>query len=213
MARYTGPVCRLCRREGTKLFLKGERCMTGKCALDRRSTAPGQHGAANKKMREYGVQFREKQKTKRYYGLLEKQFHNCCVEAERREGMTGENLLKILECRLDNVVYRMGMAESRKEARQLVLHAHFLLNGKKVNIPSISVKVGDVISVEPTSKDSAKFKELVEEEKQVDWIEEGLVSDDDRYVLIKKIDFWGFYAEDFWNDWRSEVTIIEREVF
>ena len=162
MARYTGPVCRLCRREGTKLFLKGERCMTGKCALDRRSTAPGQHGAANKKMREYGVQFREKQKTKRYYGLLEKQFHNCFVEAERREGMTGENLLKILECRLDNVVYRMGMAESRKEARKLVLHAHFLLNGKKVNIPSISVKVGDVISVAPTSKDSAKFKELVE---------------------------------------------------
>ena len=162
MARYTGPVCRLCRREGTKLFLKGERCMTGKCALDRRSTAPGQHGAANKKMREYGVQFREKQKTKRYYGLLEKQFHNYFEEAERRDGMTGENLLKLLECRLDNVVYRMGMAESRKEARQLVLHAHFLLNGKKVNIPSISVKVGDVISVEPTSKDSAKFKELVE---------------------------------------------------
>ena len=162
MARYTGPVCRLCRREGTKLFLKGERCMTGKCALDRRSTAPGQHGAANKKMREYGVQFREKQKTKRYYGLLEKQFHNCFVEAERREGMTGENLLKILECRLDNVVYRMGMAESRKEARQLVLHAHFLLNGKKVNIPSISIKVGDVITVAPTSKDSAKFKELAE---------------------------------------------------
>ena len=162
MARYAGPVCRLCRREGTKLFLKGERCMTGKCALDRRSTAPGQHGAANKKMREYGVQFREKQKTKRYYGLLEKQFHNYFEEAERRDGMTGENLLKLLECRLDNVVYRMGMAESRKEARQLVLHAHFLLNGKKVNIPSISVKVGDVISVEPTSKDSAKFKELVE---------------------------------------------------
>ena len=162
MARYTGPACKLCRREGKKLFLKGERCTSGKCALDRRSTAPGQHGAANKKMREYGVQFREKQKTKRYYGLLEKQFHNCFVEAERREGMTGENLLKILECRLDNVVYRMGMAESRKEARQLVLHAHFLLNGKKVNIPSISIKVGDVITVAPTSKDSAKFKELAE---------------------------------------------------
>jgi small subunit ribosomal protein S4 len=113
-------------------------------------------------MREYGVQFREKQKTKRYYGLLEKQFHNCFAEAERREGMTGENLLKILECRLDNVVYRMGMAESRKEARQLVLHAHFLLNGKKVNIPSISIKVGDVITVAPTSKDSVKFKELAE---------------------------------------------------
>ncbi len=164
MARYTGPVCKICRREGPKLFLKGDRCTSGKCALDtkRGSKAPGQHGAAVKKQREYGMQLREKQKTKRYYGLLEKQFHNYFEEAERREGMTGENLLKLLECRLDNVVYRMGMAESRKEARQLVLHAHFLLNGKKVNIPSISVKVGDVISVEPTSKDSAKFKELVE---------------------------------------------------
>ena len=162
MARYTGPVCRLCRREGTKLFLKGERCMTGKCALDRRSTAPGQHGAANKKTREYGMQMREKQKTKRYYGLLEKQFRNYFAEADRREGMTGENLLKLLETRLDNVVYRMGMAESRKEARQLVLHAHFQLNGKKVNIPSMLVKVGDVITVCPTSKDTAKFKELIE---------------------------------------------------
>ena len=162
MARYTGPVCRLCRREGTKLFLKGERCMTGKCALDRRSTAPGQHGAANKKMREYGVQFREKQKTRRYYGVLEKQFKNYFAEADRRDGMTGENLLKILECRLDNVVYRMGMAESRKEARQLVLHAHFLLNGKKVNVPSLIVKVGDVITVKDSSKDLTKFKELAE---------------------------------------------------
>ena len=162
MARYTGPVCRLCRREGTKLFLKGERCMTGKCALDRRSTAPGQHGAANKKMREYGVQFREKQKTKRYYGLLEKQFHNYFDEAERREGMTGENLLKLLECRLDNVVYRMGMAESRKEARQLVLHEHFELNGKKVNIPSIIVSAGDVIAVRENFRSSAKCKELAE---------------------------------------------------
>ncbi len=162
MARYTGPVCRLCRREGTKLFLKGERCMTGKCALDRRSTAPGQHGAANKKMREYGVQFREKQKTRRYYGVLEKQFKNYFAEAERRDGMTGENLLKILECRLDNVVYRMGMAESRKEARQLVLHAHFLLNGKKVNVPSMIVKVGDVITVKDSSKNLTKFKELAE---------------------------------------------------
>ncbi|MBR2479306.1 MAG: 30S ribosomal protein S4 [Clostridia bacterium] len=162
MARYTGPVCRLCRREGTKLFLKGERCMTGKCAIDRRSTAPGQHGAANKKTREYGMQMREKQKTKRYYGLLEKQFRNYFAEADRREGMTGENLLKLLETRLDNVVYRMGMAESRKEARQLVLHAHFQLNGKKVNIPSMLVKVGDVITVAPTSKDTAKFKELIE---------------------------------------------------
>lgn len=162
MARYTGPVCRLCRREGTKLFLKGERCMTGKCAIDRRSTAPGQHGAASKKVKEYGMQMREKQKAKRYYGVLEKQFRNYFKEADRKEGITGENLLKLLECRLDNVVYRMGMAESRKEARQLVLHAHFLLNGKKVNIPSMLIKVGDVITVNATSKNSAKFKELVE---------------------------------------------------
>ena len=162
MARYTGPVCRLCRREGTKLFLKGERCMTGKCAIDRRSTAPGQHGAANKKVKEYGMQMREKQNARRYYGVLEKQFRNYFKEADRKEGITGENLLKLLECRLDNVVYRMGMAESRKEARQLVLHAHFLLNGKKVNIPSMLIKVGDVITVNATSKNSAKFKELVE---------------------------------------------------
>ena len=162
MARYTGPGCRLCRREGTKLFLKGERCMTGKCALDRRSTVPGQHGAANKKVREYGMQLREKQKTRRYYGVLEKQFVNYFEEADRQEGMTGENLLALLERRLDNVVYRMGMAESRKEARQLVLHGHFTLNGKKVTIPSLSVKVGDVVAVKESSRDSAKIKGLME---------------------------------------------------
>ena len=162
MARYTGPVCRLCRREGTKLFLKGERCMTGKCAIDRRSTAPGQHGAANKKVREYGMQLREKQKTKRYYGVLEKQFVNYYSEAERKTGMTGENLLVLLERRLDNVVYRMGMAESRRAARQMVLHAHFTLNGKKVTIPSISVKVGDVIAIKEASRDLTTIKGLVE---------------------------------------------------
>ena len=162
MARYTGPVCRLCRREGTKLFLKGERCMTGKCALDRRSTAPGQHGAANKKVREYGMQLREKQKTKRYYGVLEKQFVNYYSEAERKTGMTGENLLVLLERRLDNVVYRMGLAESRRAARQMVLHAHFTLNGKKVTIPSISVKVGDVIAVKESSRDLAVVKAMIE---------------------------------------------------
>ena len=162
MARYTGPVCRLCRREGTKLFLKGERCMTGKCALDRRSTAPGQHGAANKKQREYGLQLREKQKTRRYYGILEKQFKNYFVEADRQEGMTGENLLKLIERRLDNVVYRMGMAESRKEARQLVLHEHFELNGKKVNVPSILVSAGDVVTVRENFRGSAKCKALAE---------------------------------------------------
>ena len=162
MARYTGPVCRLCRREGTKLFLKGDRCLTDKCALDRRSTAPGQHGAANKKMREYGLQMREKQKTRRYYGVLEKQFVNYFEEADRKEGMTGENLICLLERRLDNVVYRMGFAASHKEARQLVLHGHFTVNGKKVNIPSLIIKAGDVISVKEASRDSVKFKALAE---------------------------------------------------
>ena len=162
MARYTGPVCRLCRREGTKLFLKGERCMSGKCALDRRSTVPGQHGAANKKVREYGMHLREKQKTRRYYGLLETQFRNLYAEADRKPGMTGENLLVLLERRLDNTVYRMGMAESRKEARQLVLHGHFTLNGKKVTVPSITVKVGDVIAIKEGKRDNAKIKGLIE---------------------------------------------------
>ena len=162
MARYTGPVCRLCRREGTKLFLKGDRCTSGKCALDRRNTAPGQHGAANKKMREYGLQMREKQKTRRYYGVLEKQFVNYFEEADRKEGMTSENLICLLERRFDNVVYRMGFAASHKEARQLVLHGHFTLNGKKVNIPSLIVKAGDVVAVKESSRDSVKIKALAE---------------------------------------------------
>ena len=161
MARYTGPACKLCRREGVKLFLKGERCTT-KCTLDRRPTAPGQHGAANKKVREYGMQLREKQKTRRYYGVLEKQFANYYAEAARKEGMTGENLLSLLERRLDNVVYRMGLANSRREARQLILHEHFVLNDKKVNVPSILVRVGDVISVKENFRGSEKFKSLLE---------------------------------------------------
>ena len=165
MARYVGPACKLCRREGVKLYLKGERCMTGKCALDRRGTAPGQHGAGNKKMREYGKQLREKQKTKRYYGILEKQFYNYFVEAERKEGMTGENLLTLIERRLDNVVYRMGMGESRKESRQLVLHEHIELNGKKANVPSIIVKAGDVITVRENFRGSEKCKALAESMK------------------------------------------------
>ena len=163
MARYTGPACKLCRREGTKLFLKGDRCLSGKCAIDRRNTAPGQHGAATKKLREYGMQLREKEKTKRYYGVLERQFVNYFEEADRTKGMTGENLICLLERRLDNVVYRMGMAASRKEARQLVLHGHFTLNGKNVNIPSLIVKAGDVISVKETSRASVKIKALAEE--------------------------------------------------
>ena len=163
MARYTGPACKLCRREGTKLFLKGDRCLSGKCAIDRRNTAPGQHGAATKKLREYGMQLREKEKTKRYYGVLERQFVNYFEEADRTKGMTGENLICLLERRLDNVVYRVGMGASRKEARQLVLHGHFTLNGKKVNIPSLIVKAGDVISVKEASRASVKIKALAEE--------------------------------------------------
>ena len=162
MARYTGPSCRLCRREGRKLYLKGERCTSGKCALDRRSTAPGQHGAATKKLKEYGKQTREKQTARRYYGVLEKQFVNYYEEAARQPGMTGENLLKLLERRFDNVVYRMGMASSRKEARQLVLHGHFTINGKKANIPSILVRSGDVIAVADNFKKSEKCKALAE---------------------------------------------------
>ena len=162
MARYTGPNCKQCRREGCKLYLKGERCTNGKCAFDHRSTAPGQHGAARKKVGEYGKQLREKQKARRYYGVLEGQFKHYYEMAEKMEGITGANLLTLLERRLDNVVYRMGMAASRKEARQLVLHAHFTLNGKKVSIPSILVKAGDVIAVKETSKDSVKIKALAE---------------------------------------------------
>jgi small subunit ribosomal protein S4 len=152
----------MCRREGCKLYLKGERCTNGKCAFDHRSTAPGQHGAARKKVGEYGKQLREKQKARRYYGVLEGQFKHYYELAEKMEGIVGENLLILLERRLDNVVYRMGMAASRKEARQLVLHSHFTLNGKKVSTPSILVKAGDVIAVKETSKESVKIKALIE---------------------------------------------------
>ena len=162
MARYTGPNCKMCRREGCKLYLKGERCTNGKCAFDHRSTAPGQHGAARKKVGEYGKQLREKQKARRYYGVLEGQFKHYYELAEKMDGIVGVNLLVLLESRLDNVVYRMGMAASRKEARQLVLHAHFTLNGKKVTIPSLLVKPGDVIAVKETSKESVKIKALIE---------------------------------------------------
>ena len=162
MARYTGASCKLCRREGKKLFLKGDRCLTDKCAVARRATVPGQHGAGRKNVKEYGLQLREKQTARRYYGVQEKQFLNYYVQADKKEGVTGENLLQILELRLDNIVYRMGLACSRKEARQLVRHAHFTLNGKKVDIPSIICKEGDVIAVKDKSKSSPKFKELVE---------------------------------------------------
>lgn len=162
MARYTGPSCKLCRREGKKLFLKGERCLTDKCALARRATVPGQHGAGRKNVKEYGLQLREKQTARRYYGVQEKQFMHYYELADKKEGVTGENLLTLLELRLDNIVYRMGLASSRKEARQMVRHAHFTLNGKKVSIPSIICKEGDVIALKDKSKASEKFKALAE---------------------------------------------------
>lgn len=163
MARYTGAVCRLCRREGQKLFLKGDRCYTDKCSIERRSYAPGMHGnARNKKLSEYGIQMREKQKAKRYYGLLESQFHAYFEMANKKAGVTGENLLSILESRLDNVVYRLGFAMSRAEARQLVRHAHFTVNGKKVDIPSYLVKPGEVIALRDKSRSLDKFKGSLE---------------------------------------------------
>lgn len=162
MARYTGPQCRLCRREGIKLYLKGDRCYTSKCAIDRRPYAPGAHGQARRKISEYGLQLREKQKARRIYGVLETQFRNYFERAERQPGITGENLLRLLERRLDNVVYRLGLAASRMEARQLVRHGHFTVNGRKVNIPSYLVRVGDVIAVREKSKDSPRIKELME---------------------------------------------------
>lgn len=163
MARYTGAVCRLCRREGQKLFLKGDRCYTDKCAIERRAYAPGMHGnARNKKLSEYGVQLREKQKARRYYGVLESQFAEYFEMASKRKGMTGENLLAILESRLDNVVYRLGFAMSRAEARQLVRHGHFTVNGKKVNIPSYLVSVGETIELKDSSRSLDKFKGALE---------------------------------------------------
>ncbi|HUX46541.1 MAG TPA: 30S ribosomal protein S4 [Desulfosporosinus sp.] len=163
MARYTGPVCRLCRREGMKLFLKGERCYTGKCAIDRRAYAPGQHGQARaKKPTEYGLQLREKQKVRRMYGVMENKFRRYFDMAARKKGMAGENLLVLLERRLDNVVFHLGFAASRPEARQLVNHGHFTINGKKVDIASYSVRVGETIAVKEGSKSSPRMKQLLE---------------------------------------------------
>ena len=162
MARYTDANCRLCRREGQKLFLKGDRCYSTKCAMERRGYAPGQHGQGRSKISDYGLQLREKQKAKRFYGLQETQFRNLFDKAARKTGITGENLLILLETRLDNVVFRLGFASSRKEARQLVNHGHFKVNGRKVNIPSYEVKAGDVITVKEKSTNSPKFKEVKE---------------------------------------------------
>lgn len=162
MARYTGPSCRLCRREGVELFLKGERCYTDKCAIKRRSYPPGQHGQGRIKVSDYGVQLREKQKVRRIYGILENQFRGYFEMADRMKGVTGENLLFILERRLDNVAYRLGFAASRDEARQLVRHGHFTLNGRKVNIPSIQVKAGDVVQLREKSRKIAVINESLE---------------------------------------------------
>lgn len=163
MARYTGAVCRLCRREGQKLFLKGERCYTGKCAVTRRAYAPGQHGQArNRKASEYGKQLRTKQYARRYYGVLEGQFRHYFEMATKMPGVTGENLLRLLESRLDNVVYRLGFASSRAEARQLVTQGHFTVNGRKVNIPSYLTKVGEVVAVKENSRTLDKLKAIAE---------------------------------------------------
>jgi small subunit ribosomal protein S4 len=162
MARYTGAVCRLCRREGQKLFLKGDRCYSRKCSFDRRSYAPGQHGQGRKKVSEYGKQLRTKQIARRYYGVLEGQFRRYFELAEKMSGVTGENLLAILESRLDNVIYRLGLASSRAQARQLVLHGHFTVDGRKVNIPSYLTKVGQVISVKESSRQNENIKQIFE---------------------------------------------------
>jgi len=164
LARYTGPVCKLCRREGEKLFLKGSRCLTPKCAIERRSYPPGQHGRESQFRRgrasDYLLQLREKQKVRRIYGVYERQFSNYFRKAEQRAGLTGSNLLIVLESRLDNVVYRLGLADSRAQARQLVLHGHILLNGRKTNVPSALVKAGDQVSVRPESTRRTYFKAL-----------------------------------------------------
>jgi small subunit ribosomal protein S4 len=160
MARYIGPSCRICRREGVKLFLKGDRCFTGKCSFARREYAPGQHGQQKKKLSEYGIQLREKQKARKFYGVLESQFRKYFDMAVKSKGITGEALLQILETRFDNVIFRLGYASSRAEARQLVRHGHFKINGKKVNIPSVLLKVGDVIDVRERSRNIPIIKAI-----------------------------------------------------
>jgi small subunit ribosomal protein S4 len=166
MARYSGPVCRLCRREGMKLFLKGERCYTDKCAIEKRNFPPGQHGKTRKaKLAGYGVQLREKQKVKRIYGVLEDQFRRYFESADRTRGITGETLLQLLERRFDNVIYRLGLATSRAQARQLVRHGHFLVNGKKVDIPSYSLRAGDIVTVKSASAKNPTILHAMEEVK------------------------------------------------
>lgn len=174
MARYTGSVCRLCRREGAKLFLKGERCYSDKCAYVKHPYPPGIHGQGRGKVSEYGLQLREKQKARRIYGILEKQFRRYFAEADRRKGITGEILLQILESRLDNTVFRLGLARSRSEARQLIVHGHFQVNGRKVDIPSYLTKPGDEVAVRENSRGKKVFRiisELGEQQGVVDWLQ------------------------------------------
>lgn len=175
MARNLDPKCRQCRREGEKLFLKAEKCFTDKCAIEKRNFPPGQHGQRRaSRLSDYGVQLREKQKVRRIYGVLEKQFRSYYKEADRRKGVTGENLLQLLECRLDNVTYRMGLAGSRTEARQVVKHNSILVNGKRVNIPSYQVRAGDVVSVVEASKKQLRIKsalEAADERGFPEWLE------------------------------------------
>lgn len=185
MARYTEATCRLCRREGLKLNLKGDRCFTEKCAFTRRGYAPGQHGQSRKKLSNYGTQLREKQKAKRIYGVLESQFRKYYEKADRQRGITGENLLRLLELRLDNVVFRLGFGSSRTEARQLVNHGHFLVNGKKVDIPSYSVEAGDVITVREKSRASEKFKVFAENPKTLpNWLEGNVAAYEGKVVSL-----------------------------
>ena len=191
MAKYRGPVCKLCRREGEKLFLKGERCFTPKCAFERRGYPPGQHGKSaqfrRRRESDYNRQLRAKQKARRVYGILEKQFRRYFNNAEREKGVTGENLLKLLEIRLDNVVYRSGLASSRAEARQFVLHNHFLVNDRKVNIPSFSTKPGDIIVLKEKSRDISRITDSVDFVQQrgiPDWLDFDL---DKMQVTVKSI--------------------------
>lgn len=169
MARYNGPVCRLCRRQGSKLFLKGDRCYTDKCAVERRPTEPGRSAQAKriKKLTHYGIQLREKQKMRNMYGLLERQFHNLFKKAEQKHGVTGDNFIQFLERRLDNVIFRMGFTNSRTKARQIVSHSHILVNGKKVNIPSYMVDIDDVIEVKESSQNISDFKDLKQGETDI----------------------------------------------
>ncbi len=203
MARYTGPVCRLCRREGQKLFLKGQRCYF-KCTFERRKNPPGQHGQTGRKEKDYGIRLREKQKVRRIYGILEKQFKRYFNNAEREKGVTGENLLKLLEIRLDNVVYRSGLASSRAEARQFVLHNHFVVNDRKVNIPSYSIKPGDIIALKEKSKDISRITDSVDVAQQrgiPDWLDFDL---DKMQIAVKSMPTRDQVTEDI-----QEQLIVE----